>query len=442
MRQAWRVALVVALATAACGKDSPTTPSAASTISPAPTSTKVMSLTGNLSFGSVAVGSTAVATLTIGNSGTATLTVSSIACPTGYTANWSGGMISAGGSQVVTIRFSPMAPQTYAGTLTVYADHTSGTNTIATSGTGTGTPAAGSAIAGRALDVFTSAGLASITVRLPDGTASTTAADGTFSLAAPAGLYTTTLSGSGVVERQTALRFPAPDTQLGLIPSSFDLMTFDQMCRGGGVALRRWSTAPKLIVIDAVLQFTSITDSTFVATGERLTTEEVQGLAADLAWGLPQVTGQAFTGFSSVTTESPAAGAQVPFFTREGAVVAARFKGLTTGTTYWGYGRWASRSSVVVAGAVMLDRDFELSGSMYRRSLRVHEMGHALGWDHVTLRISFMNSNAQVEPNAFDKDATRLAFLRTPGNQTPDRDPWPISANLRAFPLVWGPITP
>jgi hypothetical protein len=441
MRRVLPVVLLVTVAVAACGRDTPTAPSQAPTPTPTATATKVISLTGNLSFGSVAVGSTAVSTLTIGNSGTATLTVSSLVCPTGYTANWSGGVISAGGSQAVTIRFSPMAAQAYGGTLTVNADHTSGTNTIAASGTGTGTPGPGSPIAGRALDAFTSVGLGSITVRLPDGTASTTAADGTFSLAAPSGLYTAMLSGPGVVERQTALRFPAPDTQLGLIPSSFDLTTFDQMCRAGG-ALRRWNAAPKLIIIDAVLQFTSIADSTFVATGERLTSEEIDGLAADLGWGLPQVTGLAFTAFSSVTTESPAAGGQVPVFTREGAVVAARFKGLTAGTTYWGYGRWASRSNVVVAGAVMLDRDFELSGSRYLRSLRVHEMGHALGWDHVTLRISFMNTNAQVEPNDFDRDATRLAFLRPPGNQTPDRDPWPFSANLRAFPMVWGPITP
>jgi hypothetical protein len=59
-----------------------------------------------------------------------------------------------------------------------------------------------------------------------------------------------------------------------------------------------------------------------------------------------------------------------------------------------------------------------------------------------TLCTSFMNSNAVTEPNAFDKDATRLAYLRPPGNQTPDRDPWPFSANIMAFPLVWGPITP
>jgi hypothetical protein len=58
------------------------------------------------------------------------------------------------------------------------------------------------------------------------------------------------------------------------------------------------------------------------------------------------------------------------------------------------------------------------------------------------MRASFMNNSAIVEPNAFDRDATRLAFLRPPGNQSPDRDPSSFSANFRSFPMIWGPITP
>jgi hypothetical protein len=382
------------------------------------------------------------ATLKISNSGTGALTVSSIAGPSGYTLTWTSGTIGAGGSQDVTVRFVPTATQIYTGTLTVNGDQTGGTNTIFVSGTGTGPAGSGVPIAGRAFDVFTSAALAGITIRLQDGTGVTTAADGTFSLVAASGQYTANLLGSGAVERQTVLRFPGAAAQLSLIPVSFDLATFDQMCRGGAATLRRWDTAPRLIIIDAVLQFTTVGDSGYVATADRLTTDDRDAIAADLAWGLPQVTGDAFGAFSSVATESPADGSRVPFFTREGAIVVARFKGLQAATTYWGYGRWASRSNVVVAGAVMLDRDFDGSGSIYKRTLRVHEMGHALGWDHVTMRASFMNNSAIVEPNAFDRDATRLAFLRPPGNQSPDRDPSSFSANFRSFPMIWGPITP
>jgi len=296
---------------------------------------------------------------------------------------------------------------------------------------------------GRTLDVFSAAPQAAVTIRLPSGTSATSAADGAFSITnTTAGQFVTTATGSGVVERQTGLRFPGEEAKLTLIPASFDLATFDQMCRAGSSALRRWDTAPKLVVIDAVLQFTSVSEAAYTATSERLTAQERDAIVADLAWGLPQVTGEAFAGFASVTTESPQEGAQVAFYSREGAIVVARFNGLRSATSYWGYGRWASRSSVVVAGAVMLDRDFEKSGSRYQRSLRVHELGHALGWNHVTLRASFMNNSAVVEPNAFDKDATRLAFVRPPGNESPDRDPSPYAANFRFFPMIWGPITP
>jgi hypothetical protein len=297
---------------------------------------------------------------------------------------------------------------------------------------------------GRTIDAITGAPLPSITVSLDDdGVSATTSADGAFQVTAPeAGVCSVTLSGPAVVQRQTEIRMPAADAALSLIPSQFDLGSFDQMYRSDG-ALHRWTTAPALVIVNAVLQFTSVSDSTFTALDERLTPEDRASMAADLGWGLPQVTGGAFGAFASVTVESPAPGQTVNFFSREGSIVVARFSGLSRGTGYWGYGRSARRSAAVVAGAIMLDRDFEVSRSVYVRSLRVHEMGHALGYCHVTSRQSFMNSSAVVEPNGFDLDATRIAFQRVPGNQAPDRDPSAqVRLAQRSGTLAWGVITP
>jgi hypothetical protein len=80
----------------------------------------------------------------------------------------------------------------------------------------------------------------------------------------------------------------------------------------------------------------------------------------------------------------------------------------------------------------MLDRAFDTSASPYRRSLRIHELGHALGYNHVTARDSVMNAHGRSEPNAADRDASRLAFMRPPLNRSPDIDPDPFSVNLRA----------
>jgi len=73
--------------------------------------------------------------LTINNTGNATLTVSSISYPSGFSGAWSG-TIAAGGSQPVTVTFSPTSATTYGGTVTVNSDATSGGNTITASGTG------------------------------------------------------------------------------------------------------------------------------------------------------------------------------------------------------------------------------------------------------------------------------------------------------------------
>jgi hypothetical protein len=132
---------VLLLATlVACSSKSPAGPGPTPTPTPTPTpvATRIISLTGSLAFGSVATGQSADRTLTIANLGNAVMTVSSLTGPSGYTSTWTSGTIAAGASHVATIRFSPTAPQTYSGTLTVNGDHTSGTNTIPISGTGNG----------------------------------------------------------------------------------------------------------------------------------------------------------------------------------------------------------------------------------------------------------------------------------------------------------------
>jgi len=97
--------------------------------------TRIISLSGDLNFSNVQVGTTSTKTLTISNTGNSTLTVYGINCPTGFSGNWSG-TIFTGNSQNVTITFSPTQPITYSENLTVNSDATSGVNTKLVSGTG------------------------------------------------------------------------------------------------------------------------------------------------------------------------------------------------------------------------------------------------------------------------------------------------------------------
>ncbi len=96
---------------------------------------KIIGVSGNLAFGSVTTGQTAMATLTITNSGDAMLTVASITYPAGFSGAWSGAIV-AGGSQQVIVTFAPVAVTAYGGMVTVNSDATSGTNTLAASGSG------------------------------------------------------------------------------------------------------------------------------------------------------------------------------------------------------------------------------------------------------------------------------------------------------------------
>lgn len=97
--------------------------------------TRIIRLAGNLAFGTVAIGGTSTRALTIANDGNAALSVTSLSYPSGFSGAWTGS-VAAGSSVVVSVTFQPVSATTYSGTLTVSANHTSGGNTIAVSGTG------------------------------------------------------------------------------------------------------------------------------------------------------------------------------------------------------------------------------------------------------------------------------------------------------------------
>lgn len=104
------------------------------TVTGAPT--KIIALSGSMAFGNVDINTTATKTLTVTNNGTVDLTVSGITYPGGFSGNWSGGVLTPGQSQSVTVTFAPLTGTSYSGTITVASDKTSGTNTVAASGTG------------------------------------------------------------------------------------------------------------------------------------------------------------------------------------------------------------------------------------------------------------------------------------------------------------------
>jgi hypothetical protein len=252
------------------------------------------------------------------------------------------------------------------------------------------------------------------------------------------GTYHTTIQGDQIVERQTKISGPASSPQrLSVIPSTFNLQAFDEMCRSANNQLQRWTTAPALVVLASVMSYRGGTGDEYGATSEQLSDDEVTEMVAHLTEGLALLTGGTYGTFASVQVERPSSGDRVTV-TRNGKIVVGRYNGIVSLASTIGYGQWlAGPDGAVSGGAIFLDRDFDRDDRR-RRLLRIHELGHALGYLHVTSAPSIMNPSIGPEPTAFDRGAAIIAFQRPPGNRSPDVDPlvlaergWLSPATLR-----------
>ncbi len=268
---------------------------------------------------------------------------------------------------------------------------------------------------------------ASVRSTLSDG-------DGLMTLeASSAGRYAVRVAAAQFVTRETTVSIPGSEAPLDLIASSFDLVAFDQMFRGvtTGARLAKWPAAPVLVVQRTGLVWANSPDDRYLAEDEQWTDSEVDGVIADLTFGLQTISAGVFPAFSAIRVEQAAAGTTVTV-PQAGAIVVARYRGLRgpSGDRIGGFGKTnIDAAGVIRVGLVMLDRDGELR-STSPRGVRVHELGHVLGTSHVTSRLSFMNPDGNGGlPNEADREAFRVAARRPPGNRAPDVDPANITLN-------------
>ena len=230
------------------------------------------------------------------------------------------------------------------------------------------------------------------------------------------------VSGNTIIERQKTVTIPmAQLSREALIPATFDLNAFNEMFRGTG-RLQRWTSAPALVVLAKVMQFDQTsTDDHYHATSEQLNDGDVALMIEHLNEGLALLTGNTFTAFSSVDVENPPSGKRLNTV-RPGTIVIGSYRGVQSLANTIGFGRWATNGTPeVVGGSIYLDRNYDRANEN-RRLLRIHELGHALGYLHVTVRSSIMNPAIGPEPSDFDRQAAAIAFQRMPGNQSPDSD--------------------
>ncbi len=96
----------------------------------------ILLIGGQLQFGNVIIGDTPTATLTVRNLGDDLLTVAGVSYPTGFTGATGGFSVAPQGSHDITVTFTPLLEIAYSGNIVVDSDADSGTEAIATSGTG------------------------------------------------------------------------------------------------------------------------------------------------------------------------------------------------------------------------------------------------------------------------------------------------------------------
>jgi hypothetical protein len=172
-----------------------------------------------------------------------------------------------------------------------------------------------------------------------------------------------------------------------------------------------WKTSPVLVIVTSVMDYASgdLMDG-YSATDERLTDSERIALETDLTRALGELTGGQLTAFSEIRVESASAG-QIVKVLRPGQIVTGRFRGVQEKTGSVGFGSRMTRGSQITAAAVMIDRDADRNQKQ-QSVIRTHELGHALGYNHVESRPSIMNPRAGGGLTAFDREAFKAEYLR------------------------------
>jgi hypothetical protein len=207
-------------------------------------------------------------------------------------------------------------------------------------------------------------------------------------------------------------RSPAPSS---IVVEGVDQKALAEILRGRSGRMVHWSRPPKLVVLTSVMQYRLGPGTEYSATSETLADEEADSLIADLTEALSVLTGGAFTRFAEVDREGVSPGSMASVI-RKGQIVVGRYRGIQDAAHTIGLGgRVSAHDDTISSAAVFLDSDYDRTNSL-RRLLRTHELGHALGYNHVESHRSIMNPRIGPEPTELDRRAARIAFAGVLGS--------------------------
>ena len=287
------------------------------------------------------------------------------------------------------------------------------------------------ALAGRFTNALTGAAAAGLTLTVDGSGAVAGDAAGQFNLEteAPDGRYRVTAAGAGVVSRQTTVTFPGTAPVISLIPSTFNMTAFDQMARQFGEPLgvtKRWTQAPALVIETSLVDPQSVVGGIPqyppVASEQQLSDAAVNEVVALLSRALPLMTGGTFTGFASIGRATTPAGGSIEM-DRPGTITVVRYNGLDQLCKGFTYFLYDTLTLEALGSRLFLQNCSQLAGAAPLSAVVAHELGHALGFAHVSAAPSVMAATVFSDVTDFDRQVGAIVFQRAAGNQAPDVDP-------------------
>ena len=166
------------------------------------------------------------------------------------------------------------------------------------------------------------------------------------------------------------------------------------------------------MVITSVMQYQPGASETYLATADQMDAVDAENLVADLTVSLRLLTNNTLEQFASIQYETLPTGTSAAIV-RPNQIIVGRFHGVRELAHTIGFGgRKARRDGSIIGATIVLDSEFDRTSDS-RRLLRTHELGHALGFNHVSSRASIMNPRVGPQVNDVDRQIVELAFPRT-----------------------------
>ena len=243
------------------------------------------------------------------------------------------------------------------------------------------------------------------------------------------------------MSRVTTLTFPGQAPVISLIPSTFNMTAFDQMARHFGEpdgVTKRWTVPPALVIetslVDAQSVVGGIPQYPPVASAEQLSEASINELVSLLNRALPLMTGGAFPAFASIGRNTTEAGRSIEM-DRPGTITVVRYSGLDQLCKGYTYFLYDTLTLEALSSRLFMQTCSSMAGAAPLSAVVAHELGHALGFAHVSATPSVMAATVFSDVTDFDRQVGAIVFQRPAGNQAPDVDP---DVSVNAAPARFG----